>query len=161
MPARTIKTIPESFTWTAPEFILFEKGRGWFLAGAGIAVVFLIIGFFLKLWLFMGVVVSALFAIWSFTRNKPDMVRYNINRDGIKIGNKTYPFSKLTGFWIAINPPNKILYLQPKRKLSMPINIHLADQDPIIIRGFLLRYLSEIIGRGEDVTDRLVRWIKF
>lgn len=80
------KIIPNNFSWTAPEFVLFEKGKGWFLGGAITAIILLVIAYFLKYWLFMGVIVAAIFALWSFTRNRPDQVRYNINHDGVKIG---------------------------------------------------------------------------
>ncbi len=90
------------YTWSALEYEEKERSSDWFWA-LGIIIVTssiasLIFGnyFFAALLLISGVLL-AFFAI-----RKPEIINYELNEAGLKIGNRLYPYENIKSFWVQI-----------------------------------------------------------
>lgn len=146
--------------WEAPEFHIYEKGTTW---SAGIiigAIVLAGIFFWLKNWTGMALAVAAAAALLSQGYIKPKNVRCAIFDGGVVIGNKPYNFGELKSFWLFENPI-PIIRFEKASRFAMAVTMPLGKTDPEQVRIFLRKRLPEHEERGEDISDRITRWLRF
>lgn len=149
-------------TWTAPEFIHYPKSKWWFavtaLVGIGLATYFFIQKEFLT-----GALFLLLLAIVAyFGRMPPRMIRIELTPHGIKINESLLPYQQIKSFWMVYQPPVvKTLNFETTAYLNPNYTLQLMDEDPVKIRKFLLEYLPEDLDRGEAISDKLTRTLKF
>ena len=106
--------------WTALEYEEKERGVDWFWA-LGIIVVassvasFIYGNFFFGLLLIIGGILLGAFAV-----KKPDLVFYELNKKGLKIKNRLFPYENIKSFWVKRDNIKPILFIKSER-LFMPI----------------------------------------
>jgi hypothetical protein len=89
---------------------------------------------------------------------KPEIVNFEINPLGVKVGEKLYQFREIKSFWIEYEPELNIkeLSLQPKKWYHAFVKIPIYDQNPIQLRAFLLKFLPEVEHK-DSLADALSR----
>ncbi len=158
-----IKEEPEKIflSWTAPEYVHYEKSQLWFL-GAGVIMGLLVVyAIIVKQWLMAAAFVAAAIALFRFTQIRPELREHSISNKGVKIGKNFFPYSKIKSFWIIDTTDVKTLNLESLRKLLPILKIQLQDIDSQKLREILKKYLPEQEGREDDLIDKFSRWIKF
>jgi len=133
----------EKLQWSALEYEEKERSVDWFWA-LGIIVVTssvaaIIYGnYFFAVLLILSGVLLGFFAI-----KKPDVVRYELNNQGLKIRNQLYPYENIKSFWVQIDPTGEtklkpILFIKSERVfmpiISIPIDQNMAED----IRSMML-----------------------
>ena len=114
--------------WDTLEHSYTEKTNDWYasviiIAGAGIALGFLMGNFLIITLIFIGTVTFLLMAA-----KKPEEIRVQILRKGVRVGNILYPYRTLDGFSIIDYTPEHRLLLESS-KLFMPlISIAISDE---------------------------------
>ncbi len=124
--------------WTALEYEEKERGVDWFWA-LGIIVVassvasFIYGNFFFGLLLIIGGILLGAFAV-----KKPDLVFYELNKKGLKIKNRLFPYENIKSFWVKRDNIKPILFIKSERLfmpiISMPVKQNLVEE----IRNFML-----------------------
>lgn len=149
--------------WEFKEFIVHERGRGWYIGaiiiGGGIIIHSLLTGN----WLFALIVVMIGIVMLINQRQGPRDIKFEINHNGIKLGeSKTYQFREIKNFWIIYQPPEvKNLYFEMKSPFQPRLTIPLEKENPIHIRAFLRQYLEEDLEQEtEPFSDSFGRIIK-
>lgn len=80
-----------------------------------------------------------------------------ITEDGLLINDKLIEYKDLHQFYIIYYPPEiKNLYFRPKGNLKQRITIPLMDQDPVLVREALLKYLDENLEREETPASEAI-----
>lgn len=76
---------------------------------------------------------------------KPEVVDFEINPLGVKVGERLYGFREIKSFWIEYDPALDIkeLSLQLKKWYYTYIKIPIYDQNPVQLRLVLLSFLPE------------------
>lgn len=147
------------FSWKVAETASYQKDTKWFvfIVLASIAL----IAYFVwdKNWTAMGVVVAATFALMSFAKTNSKKISCDLYHNGMVIDGKTYRYADLKSFWMVLGEHPSARFTKPER-LSLHVNLPIADEDPEQIRLFLSKYLPEEANRGEDVADVLSKWFK-
>jgi hypothetical protein len=89
---------------------------------------------------------------------KPEIVNFEINPLGVKVGEKLYQFKEIKSFWIEYEPELNIkeLSLQVKKWYHAFVKIPIYDQNPIQLRSFLIKFLPEVEHR-DSLADVLSR----
>ena len=156
---------PESnkiiLSWTAPEFIRYEKTRGWFIWLGVIAVGFFIISLLMKNYFFALLVPIAAFLIYVQAQKYPRKLTVKITENGIEIENfLTIARKEIISFWIFEELENRILSLEVTKFLRPKILILLADQNPALVREVLTKFVKEK-KQEENLTDIIARKLKF
>jgi hypothetical protein len=158
--AKTQPTEPLT-SWTASEYIEHKKGFGWYLMlilGGILITAFLF-------WLTRDVVSSAivivLMVVFAVVANrKPRVLEYRLDRNGLAIGNKFYPYADFKSFTLEEVGPVKNLTFLPLKRFMPPISVYFAPQDEAKITNTLSQFLP-YEQRSTDAVDRFMRSIRF
>lgn len=152
-----------------------ERGRRWYLlAGIFLAICLFISFFEIKNWrpvflgynsnfLFVIIIVLAIVVMFIKARRKSEEMEFLADGDGIKIGEKFYDYDIIKDFSIIYKPKENItkLYFEFKNQVKPRISLDLGEQNPIIVRNFLLRYLPEDLDRlNEPLSEQLTKILR-
>lgn len=76
---------------------------------------------------------------------KPEIVNFEVNPLGIKVGERLYGFREIKSFWIEYDPALDIkeLSLQLKKWYHTYVKIPIYNQNPVQLRLVLLAFLPE------------------
>lgn len=148
-------------SWDAPEFLEHERDAKWYIGAAVLALGLLGYSLYTKDWFFAVVVVIIAIVSLRYLKIKPNIKKYGITRVGIYIDERFYPFDQLHSFWVVYQPPLKILNILSTRRYLPQLTIQLEDQDPVMIKNILKKFIPEQEKRGEAVMDKVSRILKF
>ncbi len=154
--------IPENqTTWEAPEYIRHEKGLVWFSIGAILILAIAIWGVFTNSWT-MSVAFLLFGGVYYILHQEhPKLIQITLTGLGINVGARFYPYASIKYFWIIFsqNGP-KTLHLKLANSTLSEVEIQLAQQNPAIVRDFLLKQIPEIEGKEESFFSIFSRVIK-
>ncbi len=149
------------FYWQATEFESHDKPNNWLVYIIVIAVVLFGILLYMQLWFGAAVVVAACFALFSQSRTRGKKKNYAVYDQGITVDDRVYTFDQFKSFWIFPYQDRMIVRLEQLKRLALPIEMPIGDENPDQIKLFLAKHLPEADDRGEDIADTINRWIKF
>lgn len=147
--------------WRAPEFKYFPKSRVWFVIlffiAAIIEIYFIVYGDFFAFATFLLV----FFVVFLYAVKKPRLLRLKIDRLGVHVDGKLYAFDEIKSFWLFYDPPEtKELFFKRNGTLYSDLILPIGNQDPVIIRNFLKKYLPEI-KKEESLFEALMKKVGF
>ena len=88
-------------SWTAPEFIRYEKTKSWFVGLGIITVGFFIVSLLMKNYFFALIVPIAAFLIYIHAQKYPRKLTVSVTEDGIEIENfLSIQHKDIAYFWI-------------------------------------------------------------
>ena len=150
----------EKIEWSALEYEEKERSVDWFWA-LGIIVVAgsitsLIYGnYFFAILLILSGILLGFFAI-----KKPEMVSYELNKKGLKIKTRLFPYESMKSFFVQTTP-KPMLFVKSSRMfmpiLSMPIEDNLAED----IRSLLLSNNVQEEKMKEGPSERIMERLGF
>jgi hypothetical protein len=148
------------FHWQAPEFEVFERDQKWFL------IISLILSAIIGYAIYTNSLIMAITFIligvvgYLHINRTPRVLDFRIAPEGIIAGEKElYPFENIKSFWIFYELDNKkVVSLHMESYLIPFIHIPIDDQDPVVIREILLRYIPEI-KQEPSAVDSLERFL--
>ncbi|HAU39323.1 MAG: hypothetical protein UV80_C0009G0009 [Candidatus Peregrinibacteria bacterium GW2011_GWF2_43_17] len=147
--------------WIAPEYVKHKKGPVWATVAISLTAALIAYAILTSSWT-MAVAFSVLAIVYYLEyRQDPKDIEIEISEFGIRVADKTYPFSHMRAFWIIYEPPFvKTLHVRFAKKHMADLIIQLADYDPVEVRKTLLTQLPEWEGKEENFLDMLVRAFK-
>ena len=150
----------EKIEWSALEYEEKERSVDWFWA-LGIIVVAgsvasLIYGnYFFAILLILSGILLGFFAI-----KKPEMVSYELNKKGLKIKTRLFPYESIKSFFVQ-TAPKSMLFVKSSRMfmpiLSIPIEDNLAED----IRSLLLSNNVQEEEMKEGPSERIMERLGF
>ncbi len=151
----------EPISWTASEYVDHEKNRSWFLSIVGAAVLTAAITYLLTRDLISVVVIlfAGILLAVSGAR-KPRTLSFELNDDGLQVGQKLYPYASFKSFTIIDEGAINSIQLLPARRFMPSLNVYYPpEQEDAIITslGSILPHEE----RKRDAVDSLMRRIKF
>ncbi len=154
-------TSPDEFSWTASEFVAYQKSTGWYVQVAAIIIVLAVAAYFLLHDFFaMGaiVIVGIMFAV--FGSRKPRVLTYVIDKSGIHVGDKLYAFTTLRSFAVIDEGTLHSITLLPLKRFMPAFSMYFEPTDESHIVELLGSYLPKE-DRKQDTVDRLMHRIRF
>jgi len=153
---------PMAFEWDFPEFEKHQHTLGWYI-GAGIFTAALLIyalsdGNFL----FAVLIITFALVILFHDHTQPIRVHCTIDKHSMRIGNEVFEFKNLERFWILYEPPlAKNLYIEFKNKIKPRLRIPLENENPLLVRDFLLEHIKEDLEREDlPLSDQFSKLLK-
>ena len=112
----------ERLNWSALEYEERERSSDWFWALGIIVVTSSIAAIIFGNYFFAALLILSGSLLGFFAVKKPDVIFYELNNRGLKIGNRLYPYENIKSFWVQIGQPNikPILFVKSER-IFMPI----------------------------------------
>jgi len=144
MPAKksSLKTQNKKIMqWEAPIRPFKKRDKEYFSTIGAILFLLIVILFFIKEWLLIGVIISMAFLSYVLATVPPEKTVYKISTRGIVVGNKTYKWEDLNRFWFSEKWGSNILNLETK--LPFPKHLSLVygkDKDRLktVVEKYLL-----------------------
>ncbi len=151
-----------SFRWDFPAYIKHSRSLVWHIIAGLVLAGFLVYALADSNFLFAAILLLFAFIFLFQDRNDPIVKQCIISSKGINIDGNLAEFSDLKKFWMIYEPPkSKNLYLDFQSGLKPRLTIPLEDQNPVIIREFLLQYIDEDLERqAEPITEQVGRLLK-
>lgn len=152
----------DTVSWTASEFIAHAKGSSWYFLlalatlGAGVAAYIITHGD--KLTTVIIGVTGILFGIMA--ARQPRELPYRIDSDGIKIGDKQYPYASFKSFSVVQEEGLESIWLLPLQRFTPGLSIYFSPGDRDKIVNILGEYLP-IDDRQLDFVDKLMHKVRF
>ncbi|MBI5754105.1 hypothetical protein HZA40_03115 [Candidatus Peregrinibacteria bacterium] len=161
-----IKNAPSAYddakiSWIAPETIIHERGPIWkiFMTIAVLAVIAW--GIYSGAWTFSLAIGIFAVAYYIIHLEHPKAIEIKISDIGIKVGYRKYSYSQIKAFWIIYDPPYvQTLNIRVSGHIIDDITIQLYDQEPALIREFLMSKVPELEGQTEKLSDIFLRLFK-
>jgi len=132
--------------WETLDHINEEKSNDWFWIVGIIAVAVAVLAIFFNNILFALLILISAFTAFMMAHTSPKMVDYEINRQGVKIGEILYPYSSLESYYVIDEDgfDRDRLLLKSKKMLMPLIIVPLTGQvDNEDVREYLIEYLDE------------------
>ncbi len=143
--------------WEALEYRHRKKSGGWYTTILIIATALVGTAIYLNNFLFIVLIVIAVFTLFLRAARHPEHVLFSISPRGIRIKNNLYPFEELESFWVHDEAGAEELYVKSSRALSY-LRLPLDGIDPSHVRAYLLHHLKEKpveIGIIDTITEFL------
>lgn len=159
---------PKEIRWSAPEFVYYEKGRGWQVGVVTIGIMVTIIALVQRNFLFAVFAAAGGFLVAFWGRRKPETLEFLLSDKGLDIhGRKFYPFETLTGFAFvehaaAEGEPEEQpeLVIRTKSVVNPHLKIMIAKGRVEAFRAFLAAHLPEIEYQ-EGLADWIAKALRF
>lgn len=150
----------EKIKWSMPEYFEKERNNDWFWALGVIIIAASITSIIFKNYFFAVFIILSGVLIVVFAIKKPELVSYELNKKGLMIKNRLYPYDKIKSFWVQIETP-PTLFIKSERLImpiiSMPIEYSLAD----LIKERMLKNKVQEEEMKEHVSDKIMDSIGF
>lgn len=146
--------------WEAPAFAYYEKSQRWLIAVIVIGLI--LAGFFLwtRNYSALAVVLVGSWVVVDQGRRKPDTVKYSVDEQGFHIGERLLSWSQLKSFWLVNSNEHPHLYLETTERWLNLETVYLANIEPAELRSRLAQKLPERTTDGEQLAERLSRWLR-
>lgn len=148
----------EVISWDAPLFFHRPNLKAVFGTSLAMALVAVLVEIYQK-----SIITSAFFGLLAiiiiiYALRKPAIVRIEINPLGISMSGKKYTYKEIASFWTDYRPGAGVneLSIQLKKWHSPYIKLQIANQNPIHIRSFLIKFVPEI-EHEETMADTIGR----
>lgn len=150
-----------AISWTASEFIEVNKGAGWHVFFfAGIIVISGLIFFFTHDYIAPITIILAAIIFVIITGKKPRELPYQLNDQGIRIGDKFYKYENFKSFDLALEGGIKSINLLPLHRLMPEISIYFPPAQETAIIDLLSTHLPHE-ERAEKAMDKVARKLRF
>jgi len=147
--------------WTASEYISNPKGAGWFMLLAVGSFVLAIVVYILSRDLVSTSVIAILgIVVAIFAARQPQTLQYSIDKEGLHIGQKFYPYAGFKAFSVAQEHAIGFIQLLPLKRFMPPLVIHYAPEDEDHIAEVLASYLPYEEHKA-DMVDSLTKKLRF
>jgi uncharacterized membrane protein YobD (UPF0266 family) len=151
-----------SISWQADEFKYYPKNIGWYVTV--VCVTILIVAFFI-------IVQEDIFAAASlgivgiltilFARHKPSRVQIKLDERGIYFDKLFYPYKQIKYFWVVHNTRHQTINLHTSALINNVVILELENQDPEVIRKFLIQHIPEHPETQETQIQKIMHKFKF
>lgn len=146
--------------WQAPEFeSLFKREKRWYMYLS--LVLAAIVGYAVYTNSPLMAIVFILIGVlgYIYIEQEPRTLDFMITEDGMVAGKEMYLFENIESFWIFYEPGEmKVISLKNKSYLLPYVHIPINDQDPVVIREHLLKFIPEV-KQDLNFIDALERFL--
>jgi hypothetical protein len=160
-PSGTPGPVEEAVEWTASEFVAHEKGAGWYVILALVALVVAAGSYLLTKDMFSTVVVLLMAAVFGIaSARKPRVVSYRLDWSGLTVGRKFYPYAAFKSYVMPEEGPFVSVMLIPLKRFDFPVSAYLAPESQQKALDLLGSHLPMEQG-GVDRLEKLMNQLRF
>jgi len=151
----------EKIQWSAPEYEHKKHSVDWFWAVGIIALSLAVTAIIYRNILFAVFILLGAFTLLLYSARKPQVLSFELNQKGMRIGSTLYPYHTLKSFWLRDDDRGIKLILESQKTLMPHMSIPLSpEMDKGAVHTFLLEYLPEE-EQKESVSEALMDYLGF
>lgn len=146
---------PLAVHWDASEFIAHNKSAVWYVCLI-LVIALLAVGiYFLTKDIFSVIIIAVIGVILGFFgAMKPRTLSYEVGPDGVKVGNKAFPFEDFRSFSVMKENSTPSVQLLPQKRFMVPIVMYFSSNETDQIVKTLGDYLP-LENRKPDMVDKI------
>jgi len=150
------------FAWQHPDYVVYVKDKKWYILSIVVLVLMVAWSIWDKNYLFAVFLVMFYMIVLLYENRPPEMIDFFITPLGVKSGAKFHGWNKFSHFYIIYRAEGiKNLYLEFVNPMNGRLIIPLDGQNAVVIREYLLKFLTEDLEReAEPLSEQLRRWLK-
>ncbi len=144
------------FTWEAPERVVTQHSRPWYLVVAIVFLVAILFATLIKEPLLIAALIALMILIFISTTIKPKIVKNEITNKGIRSGNKIWNWGITEGFWLSTRGKHTLLIMNLEEKqVPNRVILLLGAENPKKLVSILVNYLNYVPRKdiGEDIIN--------
>jgi len=159
--APTAQASEAAVSWTASEYIANPKNIGWFVS-LGLAALLLGVGIYFLTHDLISLIVILIIGVCVgvFAARQPQTLEYRLDRSGIHLGDKSYPYTSFKSFSLVQEGAFSHISLLSLRRFMPAMAIHYAPEDEKKIVEVLADYLP-YEEHKQDIIDNFSRRVRF
>lgn len=138
--------------WEVDDFIKHPKSKRWYIIASIICLSLVAWAILDKNYLFALILIITSALIVFNDAEAPQKIKVELKYDGLFLGSTFYKFESISKFYILYKPKEKLkkLYFEFKNPLKHRLTISIDDENPIIIRNYLLQFLNEDLEKEDE-----------
>jgi hypothetical protein len=146
---------PGDIYWEIPEYIKHERTRAWYIVAGTVVIGMMIYALMTSNYLFLGILFLGSFITIMNDLGHPNMLPVVIGDEGVRVGKRLYDYDEISNFSIVYKPKDEIknVYIEFKSPVKQRLSLPLMDQNPLVVREALLRFLPEDLERTNVPTS--------
>ena len=152
----------EDISWTASEYIAYEKSASWYIILTVVAVVLSVLLYFLTSRSIISAIVpivgAMMFAIYG--RRPPQELDYQVANGVLFVGPKDFPLDSFRSFSVVSEGAFSSILFMPLKRFAPPLSIYYSPEDQDAIVEYLSSFLP-IEDHRQDMIERLMHRIRF
>ena len=161
-----IERSDEKLIWSALEYEEKERSADWFWALGIIVATSSITAIIFENYFFATLLALSGILLGFFAIKKPDTVTYKLNRQGLTIRNRLYPYQNIKSFWVQTGVRGEtnlkpILFIHSERVfmpiLSIPIDETIAED----IHSIMLSQNIAEVEMNEHASEKIMEALLF
>lgn len=152
-PAKTL------LVWQAPTRPFKKRDKEYFSTIAAIVFLLVIILFFIKEWLLIGVVIALMFVSYVLATVPPEKITYKITTRGVVIGDKTYKWSQLRRFWFSTKWNSQIICFETLMVFPRQLRLVLGGEKKEEVKKIVEKYLIYEEPK-KSLIDKTAVWLE-
>ncbi len=146
-------------SWQAEEYITREHNAGWYFGLFGIGLALSALAFFIKSWTFLALIIVSIIAILISISRPPRKIKYTLEEDGLKEGEKLHKFEDFKAFGILKEDSHFSAILIPKKRFGLSVKIYFpGDSGEAIVDALGARLPMEEVKL--DFLDKIVNFLR-
>lgn len=169
----TNENINDKLVWSALEYEERERSKDWFWALGIIVATSSIASIIFENYFFAALLVLSGILLWFFAIKKPDMVTYELNKKGLKIGSRLYLYENIKSFWVQLEtsgetdplhnvaPLKPMLFIHSKRAFMPIISIPIDENNAVKIHSILSGKNIAEVEMKEHLSDKIMEVLGF
>jgi hypothetical protein len=145
--------------WRAPQFLYKKKTLLWYTHVTVFFFAVIVALFLLKVW---GGVIAVSLLFWFFlakSEEKPKVVEYRVDKQGIMIDGHLFPFSEIHSFILDTSQGVPIITLDLNYAFALPVTMIVKKQHVDEVIELLLQHLP--MRTNFSFTRWLTHWLRY
>ena len=130
--------------WETLQHSYTEKANDWYASVIIIAGALVVVEFMMNNFLLIALTIIATCAFILTAARRPDVMKVEIKKNGIRVDDDFYPYHNLSAFGIIDYTPEHRLIIETNKRFVPIIVIHIPDDlDVEAVRSAISAYLPE------------------
>ncbi len=156
----------EKLSWSALEYEEKERSKDWFWALGIIVVTSSIAAIIFENYFFAALLVLSGILLGFFATKKPEMITYELNNKGLKIGSRLYPYENIKSFWVQLDTSGEtdlkpILFVHSDRAFMPILSIPIDENIAVRIHSIFVAKKVEEVEMKEHPSDKIMEVLGF
>lgn len=149
-------------SWTASEFIAYQKDTGWYIKALLVLVVIAGLSYLITSGDIASVVIIVIVigVFISFASRQPRTLTYQVTNKGLQVGEKLYAYNTLKSFAVIDEGNINSIDLIPLKRFMPSVSIYFDPKDETAIVQALGEFLPKE-DRQQAPIDKLMHKIRF
>ncbi len=131
--AKTINDI----SWEAEEYVIRDRNTWWYVGLFAVGIALCTLAVILRWWTFLILVILSVVAILVSTFRPPRKIKYTLNKEGLKEGDRIHKYEEFKAFGILKEDTHFSAVLIPKKRFGLSTKVYFPE------------------GNGEAIVDAL------